>query len=82
VDPEEKQLTVKMKDKEGKEVEKTFKLTNEVRIFDETGKVIAIGVFRADDAILVVEVEGELKAMQKRKKDDKTGARKGEKPGG
>ena len=69
-------VTVKMKDpdsKDGKEVEKTFKLTGEIRYFDSTGKAIAIDEFQSGNDVLVLEAEGKLKELRKDKKptDDK-----------
>jgi len=34
---------------------KTFKLTEDVRILDSTGKVVAIDVFRSGDEVLVID---------------------------
>jgi hypothetical protein len=63
VDPKNETVTVKMTDKEGKEHERTFKLTGDVRYFDSTGKVVAIDWFRSGDYVLVVEEEGRLKEL-------------------
>jgi len=63
VDAKNATVTVKMKDKNGKEVEKTFMLTGEVRYFDSTGKVAAAEIFQAGDDVLVIEVEGRLREM-------------------
>jgi uncharacterized protein YigE (DUF2233 family) len=71
VDTKNHTVTVKMKDKEGKEVEKTFKLTEDIRYLDSTGKVAAIDVFRSGDDVLVVEEEGHLKEMHKATPGDK-----------
>lgn len=68
VDAKKGTVTVKMKNKAGKEVERTFKLTEEVRYFDSTGKVAAIDVFTSGDKVLIVEEEGQLKQMKKAKK--------------
>jgi uncharacterized protein YuzE len=65
VDPKAKTVTVKMKDKEGKEVEKTFKLAEDILYFDSTGKVAAVDIFKSGDDILVIEEEGKLKEMRK-----------------
>jgi putative membrane protein len=63
VDAKNHTVTVRMKDKEGKEVEKTFTLTEDIRYLDSTGKVAAIDVFRSGDNVLVVEEEGRLKEL-------------------
>jgi uncharacterized protein YigE (DUF2233 family) len=78
VDAKNHSLTVKMKDKDGKEVEKTFKLAETVRYLDSTGKVAAIDIFKSGDMALVVEEEGQLKELHK-KKDANDKGEKGEK---
>ena len=65
VDPKAKTITVKMKDKDGKDVEKTFNLTEDVVYMDSTGKVATLDVFQNGDQILVVEAEGKIKQLQK-----------------
>jgi hypothetical protein len=67
VDAKNHTLTVKMKGKDGKEMERTFKLTEEVRYADSTGKVIAADVFKSGDYVLVVEEEGKLKEVRQSK---------------
>ncbi len=79
VDAKKGTVTVKMKNKEGKEVEKTFQLTEEVRMFDSTGKAAAIDVFQSGNNVLVVEAEGKLKEMHKAKKGENPGKSTGEK---
>ena len=64
VDAKNHTITVKMQDKDGKEVEKTFKLTEDIRYLDSTGKAAAVDVFRSGDNILVVEEEGHLKEIR------------------
>lgn len=64
VDPRAGTVTVKMKDKDGKDQEKTFRLTEDVRYLDSTGKAVAVDVFRSGDYILVVEAEGKLKELR------------------
>jgi putative membrane protein len=66
VDAKNGTITVQMKDKNGKETEKIFKLTGDIRYFDSTGKVVAIDLFRSGDDVLVVEAEGNLKEMHKK----------------
>ncbi len=65
VDAKNGTVTVKMKDKTGKETEKTFKLEGDIRYFDSTGKAVAIDFFRSGDYVLVVEAEGNLKELHK-----------------
>jgi len=63
VDPKNGTVTVRMKDQSGKETEKTFTLTRDIRYFDSTGKAAAIDVFRSGDDILIIEAEGRLQEM-------------------
>jgi predicted outer membrane protein len=63
VDAKNGTVTMRMKDKDGKDVEKTFILTDDIRYFDSTGKAIALDVFRSGNEVLVLEVEGRLKEM-------------------
>jgi hypothetical protein len=74
IDPKAHTVTVKMKDKKsGKQVEKTFKLTEEVRYVDSTGRVVAADFFRNGNEVLVIEEEGQLKEMKQAKQRKKTG---------
>ncbi len=82
VDTKNHTVTVKMKDKDGKDVEKTFKLTEDIRYLDSTGKVAAVDVFQSGDDVLVVEEEGHLKELHKAKAGDKTKDSKDNKSGG
>jgi hypothetical protein len=67
VDAKKGTITVRMKDKDGKEQTRTFRLTEDVRMFDSTGRVAAIDVFRSGDEILVVEQEGKLREVRQNK---------------
>ncbi len=71
VDPKKGTITLKMKNKEGKEVERTFNLTEDVVYADSTGRVARVDVFTNGDDVLVIEREGKL--VQVKKKGDKTG---------
>ena len=68
VDQKNHTVTLKMKDKDGKETERTFKLTEEVRYVDSNGKVAAADIFQNGDDVLVVEAEGKLKELHHAKK--------------
>lgn len=72
VDSKNGTVTVRMKDKNGKDVERTFTLTEDARYFDSTGRVAALDVFRSGNEVLVVEEQGKLKQMQQKpeKKDE------------
>jgi putative membrane protein len=78
VDTKNHTVTVKMKDKNGKEEEKTFKLTEDIRYLDSTGKAAAIDVFRSGDYVLVVEEEGRLKELQQARAGDNEGKDRGD----
>ncbi|QJW93158.1 hypothetical protein [Frigoriglobus tundricola] len=71
IDAKNHTLTVKMKDKDGKDKEKEFKLTETVRYLDSTGKAIAIDVFKNGDEVLVLEADEQLKEVHKKKTDKK-----------
>ena len=71
IDTKNHTLTVKMKDKDGKDKEKEFKLTETVRYLDSTGKAIAIDVFKSGDEVLVLEADEQLKEVHKKKSDKK-----------
>jgi uncharacterized protein (TIGR03067 family) len=64
VDAKAGTVTVKMKDKDGKDVERTFKLTEDIRYFDSTGKAVRIDVFESGNDVLVLEREGQLKQLR------------------
>ncbi len=71
VDPKTHTVTVRMKDKNGKEVTRDFKLTEDIRMLDEKGNVAAIDVFQSGNEVLVVEREGKLVEMRKHNVKDK-----------
>jgi hypothetical protein len=77
IDAKNHTVTVKMKGKDGKETEKTFKLAETVRYLDSTGKAVAIDVFKSGDYVLVLEADGQVKEIRQAKK--KGGDKKGEK---
>ncbi len=65
VDAAKGAITVKYNDAQGKPHEKTFQLTHDVRVLDETGQVIKIDVFEAGNEALVVESEGRLRELRR-----------------
>ena len=72
VDSKNGTITVKMKDKAGKETEKTFKLESEVQMFDDNGKAIQaadVRIFRSGEYVLVIEREGKIPEIHKAKPD-------------
>lgn len=75
VDRKSGTITLRMKNKEGKQETRTFKLTEEVRMLDSTGRAVAIDVFQSGDEVLVVEAAGKLKELHKHKKGASTGVK-------
>jgi Ca2+-binding EF-hand superfamily protein len=65
VDAQKGDITVKLTDLKGKETEKTFHLTNDVRLLDETGRVVKLDVFEAGRDALIVESEGKLREVRR-----------------
>lgn len=65
VDAKGGEITVKYTDAQGKQAEKTFRLTKDVRLFDETGRVVAVDVFESGQDVLVVEREGRLSELRR-----------------
>jgi putative membrane protein len=74
VDAKNGTVTVRMKDKNDKDVDKQFTLTGDIRYFDSTGKAAAIEIFKSGDDVLVVELEGRLKEMHHRRHTGVAGA--------
>jgi putative membrane protein len=58
-------VTVRMKDKNGKDVERAFKVTDDIQYFDSTGNAVAIDIFRSGDDVLVVEAQGRLREIHR-----------------
>ncbi len=69
VDAKKGTVTVKMPSKD-KEVEKTFKLAEDIEYVDSTGKVATIAIFTSGDLVLIVESEGKITKMKKKEKTD------------
>jgi uncharacterized protein YuzE len=70
VDGKKHTVTVKMQ-VDGKEVEKTFKLADNIEYADSTGKVAAIEIFTSGDMVLMVEEEGMVSKLKKCDKSEK-----------
>jgi hypothetical protein len=77
IDPKAGTVTVKVADKDGKEVERTFTLVEDSEYVDSTGRVAVLDVFRSGDDVLLVEGEGKLEAMKKAPDQSKTARAKG-----
>jgi uncharacterized protein YuzE len=69
MDGKKSTVTVKMQE-DGKDVEKTFKLAEDIEYQDSTGKVATIEIFTAGDMVLYVEVDGKITKMKKKEKAD------------
>lgn len=78
VDAKKGTVTVKMKDKEGKDVERTFTLAEDAQYMDSNGRVAELDVFRSGNEVLVVEEQGKLKQMQQKANEKKPEEKKPE----
>jgi Ca2+-binding EF-hand superfamily protein len=65
IDPKKGEITVRYTDDQGKEQRKTFQLTQDVKVFDETGRLVAIDVFESGHEALILAREGELKELRR-----------------
>src|SRR5437762_869619 len=54
-----------MKNQDGKDVEKVFRLTQDAEYLDSTGHVATLDVFRSGDQVLVIEGEGHITGLKK-----------------
>jgi Ca2+-binding EF-hand superfamily protein len=66
IDAKKGEITVKYTDDKGKKHEKTFELTSDVKLFDETGRVVAIDVFESGNEALILAAEGKLTELRQR----------------
>jgi len=82
VDAQKGTVNVRMKDKDGKDVERAFQLTQDVEYLDSTGVVVTLAVFQVGDEILIIESEGKIKGLRKSGARDRTPSiKKSEQPG-
>jgi Ca2+-binding EF-hand superfamily protein len=58
-------LTVKFTGDNGKTQERTFHLTSDVRLLDETGRAVNLAVFASGNEALVVQSEGKLTELRR-----------------
>jgi Ca2+-binding EF-hand superfamily protein len=65
IDPKKGEITVKYTDDKGKQQQKSFQLTRDVKIFDETGRVVALDVFESGHEALILAAEGQLKELRR-----------------
>ncbi len=70
MDSKKSTVVVKLKDEKGKEVEKTFKLAEDIEYMDSTGKVATVEIFTLGDMVLIVEAEGKVSKLKKCDKKD------------
>ena len=56
---------------DGKEVEKTFKLAENIEYADSTGKVAVIDIFTSGHTVLMVEEEGTITKIEEMRQVDK-----------
>jgi hypothetical protein len=82
VDTKAGTITVKMTDKDGKTVEKTFRLVEESEYADSTGRISVLEIFQSGDDILFVEADGTIKAMKKAAKQEQTASKDSKKSSG
>ena len=61
-------VTMKAKDKDAPEVEKTFKLAEEIEYMDSTGKVATALIFTSGDMVFIIEEEGTVTKMKMKEK--------------
>ena len=67
VDAKNGTVNVKMQD-DGKEVEKTFKLAENIEYIDSTGKIATVDLFTSGDMVLIVAADGQITRMTKKDK--------------
>ena len=65
INPKAGEITVKMPDRNGKEIEKTFELVEDAEYLDSSGRVAVLDVFKSGDDILIIESDGRVQAMKK-----------------
>ena len=65
LDAKKGEITVKYTDDTGKTREKTFQLTKDVRLLDETGRLVKIDVFESGNDALVLESAGKVRELRR-----------------
>src|SRR5258708_2830739 len=68
VDVNRGSVTVKIGDREGKEVEKTFRLADRFQATDEAGKAVSIRIFRPGDVVRFRERDGKLRELRRERR--------------
>ena len=65
IDAKKGEIRVKYTDDKGKEQQKVFRLTRDVKILDETGRVVAVDVFESGSDALILTAEGQLRELRR-----------------
>lgn len=73
VNTREGTVTVKMEDRDGREVEKTFQLTEDIEYLDSTGQIATLDIFQSGDEVLIIEMDGNIKEIKKHPQTTKAG---------
>jgi hypothetical protein len=68
VDVNKGTVTVKIGDREGKEIERTFRLGDRFQATDEAGKAISLRVFRPGDTVRFTERDGKLRELRRERR--------------
>jgi Ca2+-binding EF-hand superfamily protein len=71
VDAKAHTVTLRLKDAQGKDVEKTFTLGDGVMITDETGKLSGLDTVQPGDAVVAVEKEGRLTELRRARREER-----------
>jgi hypothetical protein len=61
-------VKMKAKDKDAPDIEKTFKLADEIEYMDSTGKVADALIFTSGDMVFIIETEGTVTKMKMKEK--------------
>ncbi len=78
VDVKANTLMVRMKDKNGKEEEKTFNLTKDVKVVDANDKAIQLDTIKAGDEVTLTERDGKLVEVEREHAKGTTASKNGE----
>lgn len=65
IDSKKGEITVKYNDGKAKDQQKIYQLSPDVKIFDETGRVVKIDVFEAGSEALILAKEGHLTELRR-----------------
>jgi Ca2+-binding EF-hand superfamily protein len=72
VDANKGEITVQCTDDKGKATEKTFHLASDVRLLDETGRVVQLAVFDSGNEALLVESAGKVRELRRLPRRERT----------